>query len=361
MSALNMRPNDPNRLLPNLDGFRALACMLVLASHLPLPVASKMTGLIGSTGVGLFFTLSGFLMGHLYGSRNWTVQQAAQYGIARFSRIAPIYWAVITLCVILSYLIADPAFEMRIQGGSQIARHYLFGGSVSIFWSISPEVQYYVFFVFVWWALATWRKVPAVLSLLAGVCVLLLLTHNAWPGLSLPNKLHFFLFGTLAGMLPRVQPTTRSEVNGIAAMQVVALLLVFGLFFFYPEKDLLYSNVEVGLLYAFAIYAISFNTPWSAMVFANAPMRRIGHASFSIYLLHILVYYFLGNALGLDRKVFEPLWIVVALMGLAIPMLVSHFIEIPLQRVVRNLLENRVLHRVGRFKPAPVSQPSASI
>ena len=83
-------------LLPNLDGIRALACILVVLSHMPWPLAFVT---LGETGVGVFFVLSGFLMSHLYAAAHWDWQAVSRYGIARFARIAPIYWVVITVCM----------------------------------------------------------------------------------------------------------------------------------------------------------------------------------------------------------------------------------------------------------------------
>lgn len=81
------RAHEDKATLPNLDGLRAAACLLVVISHLPLPwhIAS-----LGDTGVGVFFCLSGFLMAYLYGHLPWNIDTVSRYAIARFSRIAPI-------------------------------------------------------------------------------------------------------------------------------------------------------------------------------------------------------------------------------------------------------------------------------
>src|SRR5687767_14993664 len=84
--------HPPKDKMPNLDGVRAVACLLVIMAHLPLPGGLT---LVGSMGVGIFFVLSGFLMGYLYGESDWNTQSVVKYSIARFSRIAPIYWLVI--------------------------------------------------------------------------------------------------------------------------------------------------------------------------------------------------------------------------------------------------------------------------
>src|ERR1035437_9501507 len=187
--------------LPNLDGIRAMACLLVVLVHMPLPGIPETTS---ATGVGLFFVLSGFLMSYLYGLVSWDRKSVCRYGIARFSRIAPIYWLVISICILISYYEPDSDFTQKILGGYQIARHYLFSGSSGVFWSIAPEIQYYVFFLLIWWAIAYRSKLSYALPLIVLLCSGFLLTHALWPGLALPNKLHFFLTGSVAGLIPRV-------------------------------------------------------------------------------------------------------------------------------------------------------------
>lgn len=337
VAQVNARLHD--KLLPNLDGIRACACLLVVMTHMPLPMSAE---IIGPTGVGIFFVLSGFLMGHLYGGRAWTFLDAIRYGIARFSRIAPIYWVVISLCIGLSWVLPGD-FSMRISGATQILRHYLFGGSVSIFWSIGPEVQYYIFFLFVWWALASRLRSQVALPLLGLVCAAMLLTHAWWPGLALPNKLHFFLAGTLAGLAPRPTMATRESQLGLSGLQVLAILVLLSPHALYASKEAFYDSTELALALAVAVYVLSFSTPWTACIFANPVMRRLGQASFSIYLLHVLVFYFGMRWLNLDHRVYEPRWALLAVAGVGVPMLVSRWVEIPLQKVARQRLESLVL------------------
>ena len=162
--------NRPGHGVAPLNGIRALACIFVVITHLALsfPVLSILRLLpFSEFGVGIFFTLSGFLMSHLYFSRHWNRTNVVAYAIARFSRIAPAYW----LIVISSYLLSNTVFPDFVYSMDthNLLRHIFFGGSVSVFWSISPEVQYYVFFVFFWFAFSAFlsgRFIPLILFIL---------------------------------------------------------------------------------------------------------------------------------------------------------------------------------------------------
>ena len=328
-----------NPVLPNLDGIRALACILVVLSHVPWPVR---TDILGPTGVGVFFVLSGFLMSHLYAGAHWDWPSVSRYGIARFARIAPIYWLVITVCIAISYAFPDDDFLLRIEGVHAIARHYLFAGNVQIFWSIPLEVQYYFFFLLVWWALAMRKRLRYALPLLALLCSALLVTHDQWAGLVLPNKLQFFLAGSMAGMVPRPQWQLGGERRVLSVLQIGALVLLAQPLWQYVGGADFYGASALGLSLATAVYLLSLPSGWTALVFANPWMRKVGQASFSIYLLHVLVFHYGAHWLGLQHTVYAPQWLLLSLAGIALPMLVSHFVEMPMQRSTRRWLQARL-------------------
>lgn len=327
--------------LPNLDGLRAIACLLVVIAHLPMPW--RLVSL-GDTGVSIFFCLSGFLMAYLYGHSPWNVSTVSHYAIARFARIAPIYWAVIALCATLTLF--DKNFVMPIDSGWQLMRHLLFGGSVGVFWSISPEVQFYGFFLLLWLALRGSGNRPQTASMVLLLCAALLLTHSMWPGLSLPNKLHLFLAGALAGLAPR--PDWRAARSGVwlSYLQGAALLLLIATSWVFKamsmeelRKHALYAHVEVALILALVIYLLSFDSRWTRAIFASRPLRAIGRASFSIYLLHQIFLHYGAQWLDLDPAVFAPIWLGVGVAAVLMSMWVSRRIEMPLQKCVRQFLE----------------------
>ena len=343
-------------VLPNLDGIRAFACLLVVISHMPLPGKSPT---VGALGVAAFFVLSGFLMSYLYGRARWDFEAVSLYIIARFSRIAPIYWLVVTVCIVISYYEPDSDFPMKVHGAQQIFRHYFFGGSGYVFWSIPPEIQYYIFFLLIWWAIAQRKKLLYALPLMALLCSALLLTHSFWPGLTLPNKIHLFLAGTLAGLMPRDSWPKSLDQSTLMALQVCALAVLVSPMWLYDSQPALYAATELGFALAVAVYLLSLPSAWTTFVFASSFMRKIGQASFSIYLMHVLVFYFGQRVFGLKQTVYDPLWLVLGVAAVALPMLASKYVEIPLQRKTRRSLEGlygRVYGRAARPQQPPSAQ-----
>ena len=322
--------------MPNLDGIRAMACIFVIISHMPWPIDIIM---IGPVGVGIFFVLSGFLMGYLYAQSDCDSTAVVKYGIARFSRIAPIYWVVVSVCFLLSQFEEASDFPLRIEGATSVFRHYFFGGNVSIFWSIPLEVQYYVFFLFIWWCIASRKQYAFALPLAFFLCALLVLTHNYWPNLSLPNKLHYFLAGTIAGLMPRRNWEGNHNQIMLVLLQIVALITLFLPMVLFKSTPELYDSTEISIAFAIAIYLLSISSGWTTLLFASPAMRKIGQASFSIYLIHTLIFYYGANLLGLEHRHFAPLWLLLGFAGLVLPMIISHYVEMPLQRMTRKRLE----------------------
>ncbi len=91
-------PPENRQYYPALDGLRAIAVLLVFASHyIDLPMALSW----GFTGVDIFFVLSGFLItGILFDSQHRPHRYRVFY-IRRTLRIFPLYYAVLLLPVLL--------------------------------------------------------------------------------------------------------------------------------------------------------------------------------------------------------------------------------------------------------------------
>jgi peptidoglycan/LPS O-acetylase OafA/YrhL len=83
-------------------------------------------------------------------------------------------------------------------------------------------------------------------------------------------------------------------------------------------------------------------------------MRSIGRASFSIYLFHIFIFQIGEYYFELNNKIFEWPWLILALGGIIVPMAISKYIEIPMQRITRTSLERLTLSLPGAANEIPV-------
>lgn len=175
--------------MKQLDTIRALALGLVMIEHYGgatlndyIPISA------GSVGVGTFFTLSGFLItGILLQSFDAGVESKGtvwlDFYARRLLRLMPAYYAVILALVLLRItpVIHSWPWDMAYLSNVWVAR----GGQETVFWSLSVEEQFYLFWPFVIaFAPRRWL-VPAILGLM-GISLLFKLgvvaggynTHN---------------------------------------------------------------------------------------------------------------------------------------------------------------------------------------
>jgi peptidoglycan/LPS O-acetylase OafA/YrhL len=150
-------------LLPELDGVRAVAILLVLGRHATLPFEAAEEPFLqlgpwragsllvnGWTGVDLFFVLSGFLIGyHLV--RRWRAgegrRQLRRYVAKRLLRIVPAYYFVL-LAVVAGAVPFHPLDRARL--GARLLAHLAFlqdytGSDIVVaFWSLGVEEKFYL-------------------------------------------------------------------------------------------------------------------------------------------------------------------------------------------------------------------------
>src|SRR5450631_310914 len=90
---------QPPSHIPVLDGWRGISILCVLAGHmLPLgPKFLQFNAMIATTGMSLFFILSGFLIVSMLVRKD----NVAAFLVRRVCRIVPLAWAF--LIVVLSF------------------------------------------------------------------------------------------------------------------------------------------------------------------------------------------------------------------------------------------------------------------
>src|SRR5258708_3708958 len=145
------------RYLPGLDGLRALAVLAVIAFHEQFAWASG-----GLLGVGVFFTLSGFLITSLLIGQ-WSAQgrvSLGQFWLSRARRLLPALFVM--LAVVTAWVtIADRARLAGLRGAvgaaaGYFSNWYLIAANQSYFarfappgpldhlWSLAVEEQFYL-------------------------------------------------------------------------------------------------------------------------------------------------------------------------------------------------------------------------
>ena len=153
-----------SRRVPELDGLRGVAILMVAAFHFSIAVAMaggpfKLLRAIcvpGWTGVDLFFALSGYLITGILLDSKASLSYFRRFYSRRLLRIFPVYYAALFFCFTLGARLLLP------PGGSdwRVVLAYLFHvsnwlslGAAEIpnlnhFWSLAVEEQFYLVWPF---------------------------------------------------------------------------------------------------------------------------------------------------------------------------------------------------------------------
>ena len=166
---------------PSIELFRGLAALMVLTAHYELFFTSQMNFLhYLSTGVDLFFVISGFVFGYTIFSDK--VFYLKPYIVRRFSRIYPLY--AFSLVLYFLFTRSDPnklVYFMKhllfLQTTTSIREVAFFNGA---YWTLPVEIEFYMLVpILAMYAKRYKNVVPAVL--ISGILLRLLLPSAAQP------------------------------------------------------------------------------------------------------------------------------------------------------------------------------------
>jgi peptidoglycan/LPS O-acetylase OafA/YrhL len=252
------------RYMPGLDGLRAIAVLAVIAFHLGFDWAPG-----GMLGVGVFFTLSGYLISDILlaqlNSRGRI--QLAKFWLARARRLLPALFLMLVI-VTAWVTIFGPAQPDQFRKGVLSAVFYVNNweqifadvsyfarfeaeGPLDHLWSLSVEEQFYILWPFLLLAgtkIVRERPLPsgvrprlALLTIAGAVAASILMFVLYEPSLD-PSRIYFgtdtraggLLFGAALAMVwpsrklsRRIAPQARNTLDamGAAGLAIIALMI----------------------------------------------------------------------------------------------------------------------------------------
>ena len=346
----------------NIQGLRAIAALIVLASHLFWDIVPMRThwakpylAVIGFPGVDIFFVISGFIIYHV-------MQRAAQHALAagragiaadfalkRCIRIYPLYWIVFAAaCLIMRYvpataMVRKPTWELLTLIDS------LPNFRVEAAWTLTFEIYFYAVATLSLWlsprrpliGLTIWFSVVAAVTTLATSLRLSVPLDYLFAPIVLE-----FLLGILVARL-----IERQAIRYVGPCIVFGSLWLLAGSWYMQQAGAAIAASYVwrlgcrGIPAAFIVYgvvALETTQRWTM----PRVLQYLGNASYSIYLWHAVV--FLGLAqlfvkLGLVGTVHSSLLAVaMGCVGLLVGLASYHALEKPLlQWLSRRLLTPR--------------------
>lgn len=363
--------------MKQLDTLRALAIGLVMTEHYGgraindhIPIGA------GSVGVGLFFTLSGFLItGILLQSFEAGVESKGRawldFYARRLLRLVPPYYAVIAALVLLGIapIATSWPWDMAYLSNVNIAH----GGAETVFWSLSVEEQFYLFWPFVIaFAPRRWL-VPAIFAMIGFSLLFKLGVVLGGYNTRTVNRL---LFGNLtllgAGCLLAVvsfraarancftwyEGTVRRRFTFAAWTCLTLAVLSWSLF---PKEGGMVryftNDLLCGTFYAWLVLQAAIGVRGRlAPLFDNGVLQYIGRISYGLYLLHNFMPDIVTKLFGPMPK-YQAAPIVVGLT-FATCILSWHFFEKPILGLKRYFWNSRLKKPVTPMDEPPADDSS---
>lgn len=371
-----------------LDAWRGICACLVTLVHIPVAHSWQGTAVFHNMQlfVDFFFVLSGFVICYAYGEelergRNWQ-----GFMIRRFGRVYPLHFAVLAAFVGLELVkwVASAGGGASFEGApftgprslSTLASNLLLTQSFGLHgmtswngpaWSIGVEFYTYAVFALVVMVLGLRSWVFAALSLagLAAVGLFSPLWLFGTHDFGFMRCLYGFFLGCLIAMaIGRAAPgfagtssrwmTDRATVIEAGAIALLAVYLCF--------TGLDATSLAAPLVFALIVMVFAPERGAISKLLLSAPAQALGLWSYSIYMIHTLLFTLLKSVLAviagkgllpLSSPVMEPvrLWTLNSPLGdlaltatyLAIVLVMARFsyayIEAPARRWFAHLAD----------------------
>ena len=318
---------------------RAIAALSVLLFH-AVAYYGPWKGyypFVFASGVDLFFVISGFIM--VATTRKGF--DPARFAWARFWRVVPYWWLMLAAYIGVRYLVSGhfPQADSIVKSALLIPHFSETSGEpVPILgpgWSLTYELVFYFLFglTLLFSAGRPLRHLGLLFAAFAAlVAMRILASPDSAIGFRLTSPLFFeFLLG--AAVAYYLEPMTRLLLRFRLALLLGGLAILGGVNFLYFREGL--PRVAVfGLPYMLLLAAALLYEP-QARAFEWRFLRKLGDASYSLYLTHMIVIVVLERA-GLFGAL-PPVAAVAAALALSVwvALLAYAWIEKPLLELGR--------------------------
>lgn len=301
--------------LHNLDYLRGLAAFGIMIYHyltwsLGNFAADEFWGRVGVYGVSVFYILSGLTLYYVYHTKmKPSRHEVMVFAKKRFFRIYPLLWLATLATILTTRQFSDyTKILLNLTGLFGLVKWdaYLATGA----WSIGNELVFYIFFpVFIWFSRASKVSFAILSAILLGIYIyfafgILNVDHtleNQWRIYVNPlNQVFLFLGGFLMGA------TFKNIRMGTGAN---FLLLACGLCLFvaYPANgDPIHLVTGVNrIIFTISCFLIClgfFKMNFRVPEILNKLLTILGESSYSVYLLHPIVYGIVGFSFSIISK-----------------------------------------------------------
>jgi peptidoglycan/LPS O-acetylase OafA/YrhL len=279
-----------NSAIPTLDGVRGLAVLFVLFCHTGYSQYSFLIVGLGTLGVMLFYTLSGFLMAYHYLPEDFNPRYWVSFLIHRFIRVYPAF-VIATFGYLFLPRGLPPDFPAVHPGDwHTLTSSWLLKENGGVFWTIPVELKFYVFYPLLALAFVSLNfRVFVGVTVISWIALIgaAFLPEHIW----MLRYFAFFLVGAFAGVyFKKIPPDEGKPIHwdlAAAALLLVLMVCIDNFFRF----DISGKRLWIGAwlfapLLAMTIFSVGRSRGVILWLFANPVSRWIGRISYSLYLVH---------------------------------------------------------------------------
>lgn len=311
----------------SIQYLRAIAVFFVLLVHT--------TTEFGVIGVDIFFVISGLIMMHILNTRDVS---AKDFFIARFLRIAPLYYTMMTVTLIIG-MAYEPTIKHIIESFLFLKLHW-HRPILTVGWTLEFEFLFYMSIVFVLLFTSNSKKLyiyTTILLLIGTILVDIII----YPQGAYGYFIEFWYGMTIYYLIQKISIKSNSVLIGGLIIGFVA-----GYFSMYTHDE---SN---RAYLRFLTYGIpSFLIVFFALMYEKKNKLRkikwlmlIGNASFSIYLSHLITLHLYYRIFNISKNYSLYTDIFSILLAMFIGILVYIFVEKRLNILIhKKILKRKII------------------
>lgn len=353
--------------IPELDGLRGIAILLVISFHYinnqllhtTNPIGKKLAFIasFGWVGVDLFFVLSGFLIGSILIRHKKSLNFFSTFYIRRIVRILPNYFLFLLLfftLMSLPYFSANyfltgnhviPGWSYFLMTNNLYMAYLdnLGNSALSVTWSISIEEQFYLIFpIIVFFVRDKFLPYVLVLLIVAASIFRLQFTHWIPAYVLLPCRMDALAMGVLVAYV-NFHKDIKVLVNKyfwfVTAAMIFDLLICGFLYYLYGDLGVIKHSLFAFFFTGCLVLALSSNVVWYTKILRFKLLMWVGTISYSLYLFHYfllgVVHHIFGNKQGIG--IYHWADILITLIALLVTVVVSWLvykkIEMPMVEI----------------------------
>lgn len=348
------------RIVP-LDGLRGLAAAWVMVVHYSglHPAFGSFPVNTAQLGVMVFFVLSGFLMAELTLRQPATPASVGSFYLRRFARIGPLWLIVIAASALLVKYGPHWHWHLYFDKSSSFVNNLLLKEGPHVLWTIAVEVKFYLLWPIIWGLMigfgqsGKWIPLLIIVALFSGISA---------PFGSIENRIFselgaWFLAGAaLSAWLPRT-PRLVWDIATLAGLGLFVVTIATR-----PTENPYWMWTTWYCLGASSlVMAGAMNGRATRALLSARPLIWLGTISYSLYLIHMPVMWYLRRFTQLDETGPDwRMWAIAVPLAIIVSCLSHALIESPFRKAI-NSLAKQVHSLKKQLHPAIVDRAASRI